>query len=82
MFSDWVGGHRSRLAITRVQYKVIYIYIHIVLYSIIGAQLPKDPSLQTGYTFVPEMTSDERRSALKLCGPSVSAFMAAGQEKE
>lgn len=35
----------------------------------------EDPSLQTGYTFVPEMTSDERRSALKLCGPSVSAFM-------
>lgn len=35
----------------------------------------EDPRLQTGYSFVPEMSSEERRSALKLCGPRVSEFM-------
>jgi len=35
----------------------------------------EDPRLQTGYSFVPEMSSEERRSALKLCGPRVTEFM-------
>jgi len=35
----------------------------------------EDPRLQTGYSFVPEMSSEERRSALNLCGPHVTEFM-------
>lgn len=35
----------------------------------------EDPRLQTGYSFVPEMTSEERRASLNLCGPHVMDFM-------
>ncbi|CAJ1328788.1 unnamed protein product, partial [Effrenium voratum] len=35
----------------------------------------EDPSIQTGYTFVPEMTWEERRSALQLNGPHVTDFI-------
>ena len=35
----------------------------------------EDPSLQTSYAFVPEMSADERRSSLKLCGPNARDLM-------
>ena len=45
-------------------------------------RLCQDPRLQTGYSFVPEMSSEERRSALNLCGPHVTEFMVPGWNLE
>lgn len=39
------------------------------------AKYTEDPRLQTGYSFVPEMTSEERRASLNLCGPHVMDFI-------
>ena len=55
------------------------ILIHNSIMTIISLYLQcttaEDPSSQKGHSFIPEMTPEERRSSLDVCGPHATDFM-------